>query len=135
MSVTEFSWPIRVYWEDTDAGGVTYHASYLRFLERARSEFLRARGIEQERLRADNSVVFVVRDLTIGFLKPARLDDVLRVTVALTERRGASLVFQQQILREADASLLVQARVRAACLDAIRFRPRPIPDDLFVETP
>jgi acyl-CoA thioester hydrolase len=129
-----FSWPVRVYWEDTDASGVVYHASYLRFLERARSEHLRALGIEQERLRTDNSVAFVVRDMTIGFVKPARLDDVLTVTVVLVERRNASLVFEQQILHAAERSVLVEARVRAACIDAASFRPRPIPEGLFVES-
>ncbi len=81
MASAQFNWPIRVYWEDTDAGGVVYHAGYLRFLERARSEYLRHLGIEQEALRKDNGVVFVVRDIAIGFLKPARLDDLLDVTV------------------------------------------------------
>lgn len=133
MSAVPFRWPVRVYWEDTDAGGVVYHASYLRFLERARTEYLRDLGIEQEGLRKDNNVVFVVRDIAIGFEKPARLDDVLGVTVMLVERRPASLVFQQQILRESDAAVLVQARVRAACVQAATFRPRPIPDGLFVE--
>lgn len=128
-----FRWPVRVYWEDTDAGGVVYHASYLRFLERARSEYLRHLGIEQERLHKDNDLVFVVRDIAIGFLKPARLDDLLGVTVTLAERRPASLVFQQLILREADAVPIVEARVRAACVEAATFRPRHIPDDLFVE--
>lgn len=135
MSAAPFRWPVRVYWEDTDAGGVVYHASYLRFLERARTEYLRHLGIEQEGLRKDNNVVFVVRDIAIGFEKPARLDDVLGVTVVLVERRPASLVFQQQILRESDAAVLVQARVRAACVQAATFRPRPIPDGLFVEIP
>lgn len=135
MSAAPFRWPVRVYWEDTDAGGVVYHASYLRFLERARTEYLRHLGIEQEGLRKDNNVVFVVRDIAIGFEKPARLDDVLGVTVMLVERRPASLVFQQQILRESDAAVLVQARVRAACVQAATFRPRPIPDGLFVEIP
>jgi acyl-CoA thioester hydrolase len=133
MVAAPFRWSIRVYWEDTDAGGVVYHASYLRFLERARSEHLRHLGIEQETLRKDNNLVFVVRDIAIGFVKPARLDDLLDVSVVLTERRPASLVFQQRILRAADGLLLVEARVRAACVDATSFRPRPIPDDLFVE--
>lgn len=133
MVVAQFRWSVRVYWEDTDAGGVVYHASYLRFLERARTEYLRHLGIEQEGLRKDNNLVFVVRDLAIGFEKPARLDDLLGVTVTLVERRPASLVFQQQILRESDAVVLVQARVRAACVTAEGFRPRPIPDGLFVE--
>ncbi len=76
-----FSWPVRIYWEDTDASGVVYHASYLRFLERARTEHLRALGIEQERLRTENSVAFVLLDMKIDFVRPARLDDVLSVTV------------------------------------------------------
>lgn len=133
MLAAQFRWSVRVYWEDTDAGGVVYHASYLRFLERARTEYLRHLGIEQEGLRKDNNLVFVVRDLAIGFEKPARLDDLLSVTVTLAERRPASLVFQQQILRESDAVVLVQARVRAACVTAEGFRPRPIPDGLFME--
>jgi acyl-CoA thioester hydrolase len=132
MAAAEFHWPVRIYWEDTDAGGVVYHASYLRFLERARSEYLRHLGIEQERLRKDN-VVFVVRDIAIGFQKPARLDDQLSVSVALIERRPASLVFQQHIVRDTDTQVLVQARVRAACVEAASFRPRPIPDGLFTE--
>ncbi|MCQ4164445.1 tol-pal system-associated acyl-CoA thioesterase [Tahibacter harae] len=133
MATDPFRWPARVYWEDTDAGGVVYHASYLRFLERARTEYLRHLGIEQEALRKDNNAVFVVRDIAIGFLKPARLDDLLDVTVALVGRRPASLMFQQQILRKSDGLLLVEASVRAACVDAAGFRPRPIPDGLFVE--
>lgn len=133
MATDPFRWPVRVYWEDTDAGGVVYHASYLRFLERARSEHLRHLGIEQEALRKDNNVVFVVRDIAIGFLKPARLDDLLDVSVVLAGRRPASLMFQQQILRRSDGLLLVEASVRAACVDAAGFRPRPIPDGLFVE--
>jgi acyl-CoA thioester hydrolase len=135
VAAIDFSLPVRVYWEDTDAGGVVYHASYLRFLERARTEYFRALGIEQEALRRDNSLVFVVRDVTMRFLKPARLDDMLTVTVRLHERRPASLAFQQSILRSADGAILVDARVRAACVSADGFRPRPIPDDLIPEFP
>jgi acyl-CoA thioester hydrolase len=126
-----FSLPVRIYWEDTDAGGVVYHASYLRFLERARTEYLRSLGIEQERLRRDNGVVFVLRDVSMRFVKPARLDDVLQVSAAITQRRGASLTFQQSI--ERDGQLLVEAQVRAACVEADGFRPRAIPEDLFPE--
>lgn len=134
MTAAAFVWPIRVYWEDTDGGGVVYHANYLRFLERARSEWLRARGIEQSRLRSDYDVVFVVRDLKIDFLKPARLDDELDVTVTLVERRAATLVFEQELIRRADRTALVTARVRAVCIEASSFRPRPIPNDLLVES-
>jgi acyl-CoA thioester hydrolase len=126
-----FSWRIRVYWEDTDAGGVVYHAGYLRFMERARSEWLRARGVEQMRLRAETGLAFLVRDMHIDFLAPARLDDELRVTVAVEARRAASLLFSQSIRRCADATELVRAQVRVACVDVERMRPAPIPDDLM----
>jgi acyl-CoA thioester hydrolase len=126
-----FSWRIRVYWEDTDAGGVVYHAGYLRFMERARSEWLRARGVEQMRLRAETGLAFLVRDMHIDVLAPARLDDELRVTVAVEARRAASLLFSQSIRRCADATELVRAQVRVACVDVERMRPAPIPDDLM----
>ncbi len=128
-----FTWPLRVYWEDTDAGGVVYHASYLRFLERARSEWLRANGIAQQKLREEHEVMFVVRDLAIEFLASARLDDELDVTIDEFERRSASIRFVQCILRPADGATLVTARVRAACIDATSYRPCRIPDHLFSE--
>jgi acyl-CoA thioester hydrolase len=128
-----FRWPIRVYWEDTDAGGVVYHAGYLRFLERARSEWLRAHGIAQQRLREDHGVMFVVRDLAIEFLASARLDDELDVTIDAFERRSASISFVQCILRPADGVTLASARVRAACIDATSYRPCRIPDHLLSE--
>lgn len=130
-----FTWPIRVYWEDTDAGGVVYHASYLRFLERARTEWLRALGVDQRRVREDHGVVFVVRDMEIEFLLPARLDDELDVTVETGERRSASMVFSQRIVRRADGAALVAARVRAACIEAATFKPCRIPNHLFEEKP
>lgn len=126
-----FSFPIRVYWEDTDAGGVVYHASYVRFLERARTEWLRARGIGQQALRESEDLVLVIRDLSIDFHKPARLDDVLQVSVAISELRPASLRFEQVITR-AD-QVLVRAQVRAACLVASSFRPRPLPQWLVAD--
>lgn len=126
-----FSWPARVYWEDTDAGGVVYHARYLAFMERARSEWMRARGWEQETLRGRDDLVFVVRAMAIDFRAPARLDDQLQVSVQLLECRGASLIFGQRIERDGD--LLVEARVRIAALRASDFRPRPIPAALLTE--
>jgi acyl-CoA thioester hydrolase len=123
-----FSWPTRVYWEDTDAGGVVYHAQYLAFLERARTEWLRARGIGQERLRGEHDLVFAVRAMRIDFRAPARLDDALDVTAAIRECRRASLVFTQSIRRGDD--LLLDAEVRVAALSASGFRPRPIPQPL-----
>ena len=126
-----FSWPTRVYWEDTDAGGVVYHAQYLAFLERARTEWLRARGKGQELLRAEHDLVFAVRAMRIDFRNPARLDDALQVTVALRECRRASLVIVQSI-RRGDA-LLLDAEVRVAALSAATFRPKPIPQTLYDE--
>ena len=120
-----FSFPIRVYWEDTDAGGVVYHASYLRFLERGRTEWVRAQGIGQHALRASDDLVLAVRDMQIDFLRPGRLDDELRVTVVLEERRSASFSVAQELWRGDEC--LVRARVCIASLRASTFKPRPLP--------
>lgn len=133
MSGTPFSFPIRVYWEDTDAGGVVYHASYVRFLERARTEWLRAQGVGQQALRESEDLVLVIRGMTLDFHKPAKLDDELRVSVVMTERRKASLLIEQEIFRGDQA--LVRATVRVACLVASSFKPRPLPEWLAAETP
>ncbi len=127
--MSAFSWPTRVYWEDTDAGGVVYHAQYVAFLERARSEWLRANGHGQQQLREAHDLVFAVRTLQLDFLRPARLDDLLQVTVELEQCRRASVVFVQSVLR-GDETLLT-ARVRLAALGAGSFRPRSLPDALF----
>lgn len=124
-----FSFPITVYWEDTDAGGVVYHASYLRFLERARTEWLRALGFSQSLLRERLDRVLVVRALRLEFLKPARLDDRLAATVGLLECRRASLRLAQRIDRGEE--VLIEAEVRVACLAASDFRPRPLPDEVL----
>ena len=121
-----FEWPVRVYWEDTDAGGVVYHATYVCFLERARTEWLRARQIDQTRVRADLGVQFTVVDMQIEWRRPALLDDALRVTARLVEMRGASFRFEEQILRGDE--LLVDAQVRIAAIDAATLRPRRLPD-------
>ena len=126
-----FSWPTRVYWEDTDAGGVVYRAQYLAFLERARTEWLRAHGKGQEALRIDHDLVFAVRAMRIEFLQPARLDDALLVSVTLRQCRRASLVLVQSIRR--DGALLLEAEVRVAALNASDFRPRAIPSPLYDE--
>ncbi len=126
-----FSWPARVYWEDTDAGGVVYHAQYLAFMERARSDWLRAGGWEQQLLRERDDLVFAVRAMEIDFRAPARLDDQLQVSVALIECRGASFVVAQQVL--CGDKLLIDAKVRIVALAASTFRPRPIPEPLQSE--
>lgn len=126
-----FSWPTRVYWEDTDAGGVVYHARYVAFLERARTEWLRARGYGQEALRRDHNLVFAVRAMTLDFLRPARLDDALEVSVAVHRCKRASLLFAQDIQRAGET--LLTAQVRVAALGATDFRPRGIGDALYEE--
>ena len=123
-----FSWRLRVYWEDTDAGGVVYHAGYLRFLERARTEWLRARGLGQTELREQRGVLFVVREITVAYEKPARLDDELEADVVLMQRRSASLLLQQALRRVRDGEILTRASVRVACVDARDWQPRRIPE-------
>ena len=127
-----FRWPVRVYWEDTDAGGVVYHASYLRFMERARSEWLRGLGIDQLAFKQATGLAFLVREMHIDFLQAALLDDELSVTVEVKQRRAASILFDQSITR-ADGSRLISAEVRVACVDVQRMRAVPIPTDLFPE--
>ncbi|HEU4773795.1 MAG TPA: tol-pal system-associated acyl-CoA thioesterase [Lysobacter sp.] len=129
--MSSFSLPIRIYWEDTDAGGVVYHAQYVAFLERARSEWMREQGYGQELLRRGHGLVFAVRAMQVDFLRPARLDDALEVGVVLHECRRASAVFVQEV-RCGDV-LLLTATVRVAALDAENFRPRAIPQPLLDE--
>jgi acyl-CoA thioester hydrolase len=128
MSV--FSCPIRIYWEDTDAGGIVYYANYFRFMERARTEWLRSLGIEQESLRTEQGMMFVVVSAEAEFHRPARYADVLQVTCRVQRATRASLTLQQDIVRSTDALLLVSGSVRVACLDAEKFRPRPLPPSL-----
>ena len=129
--LSTFSWPTRVYWEDTDAGGVVYHAQYVAFLERARTEWLRHRGHGQEQMRNDLDLVFAVRAMQLDFLRPARLDDLLTVTVEIRTCKRASVVFAQSIRRGDE--VLLTAEVRVAVLSASSFRPKPAPDALYEE--
>jgi acyl-CoA thioester hydrolase len=124
-----FSIPTRVYWEDTDAGGVVYHAQYVAFLERARTEWLRAGGHGQELLRQDHDLVFAVRAMRLDFLRPARLDDLLQVTAGLQQCKRASVVFAQSIVRNGE--ILLSAEVKVAALSASAFKPKPLPDALY----
>jgi acyl-CoA thioester hydrolase len=120
-----FRWPVRVYYEDTDAGGIVYYANYLRFFERARTEWLRARGIDQFALREAEGLVFVVTAAAIEYRRPARLDDQLVITAEVCEAGRVSLVFAQTVLRGDE--LLVSATVKAACVNAQTMTPARLP--------
>ena len=120
-----FSWPVRVYYEDTDSGGVVYYASYLKFLERARTEWLRACGFEQTDLLRRYGVLFVVRAISVDYFKPAMLDDLLEVTVELEENGKSQMILAQNVRRGREA--LAQGRVRLVCVKSSSFKPFRVP--------
>jgi len=120
--------PVRVYWEDTDAGGIVYHASYLRFMERARSEWLRSLGVDQVALRERERLQFAVVDMQVQWKRAARHDDLLLVSAEPQVARGASFTFLQLVRREAE--LLVEATVRVAAIDSDTLKPRRLPPEL-----
>ena len=119
---------VRVYWEDTDAGGVVYYANYLKFMERARTEWLRSLGFDQQALRESHGVVFVVRRVEIDYLAPARLDDRLVITTQRTEMTHTCLTVAQEIVAN---QLLTRARVQIVCIDPERFKPVKLPEPLL----
>lgn len=118
--------PLRVYYEDTDAGGVVYYANYLKFMERARTEWLREQGFEQDQLREEQGIIFVVRTVNIEYFKPALFNDQLKVTVSLTDLQKIQLTCQQQVYK--GAILMTEATVSLVCVDANSFKPKCIPD-------
>jgi acyl-CoA thioester hydrolase len=120
-----FTWPIRVYWEDTDAGGIVFYANYLKFFERARTEWLRALGITQSRLRDESGGIFVVSETTVRYLAPSRLDDELLVTAQLEAAGRASLIIAQKAFR--GDTLLCDGTIRIGWVDAATLRPERIP--------
>lgn len=130
MSNTLFRWPVRVYYEDTDASGVVYHARYVAFFERARTEMLRQHNFHQQQLLSEQ-VAFVVRRMTVDYLAPARLDEQLDIQSEITSLRGASLTFAQRIVNS-DA-LLSQADVLIACIDPHQMKPRALPKSIVAE--
>jgi acyl-CoA thioester hydrolase len=130
--VSVFRWPVRVYWEDTDGGAIVYYANYLRFLERSRTEWLRSQGHSQQQLVRDPGILFAVVSLQVDYRAPARLDDELQITCEPLAEGAASLRFAQRIYRDAaqaphSPSLLLEASVRVACLDARTLRPKRLP--------
>jgi len=136
-AVREFSWPVRVYYEDTDSGGVVYYANYLKFMERARTEFLRSIGYEQDKLQQELGIIFAVHSANIQYKKPARFNDELNVVTSVTSLGKASIHFRQSVFLEssrhagrlsgATPDLLSEAEIKIACLNANKFTPQIIP--------
>ena len=129
-----FRQTLRVYWEDTDAGGVVFYANYLKFFERARSEWLRSLGFEQQRMLGDTGAMFVVAATSVRYLRPARLDDLLDVTVTVRNAGLASMSIEQQIWRGSTAGsgeLLAEGTVRIGCVERGTFKPRRIPSEIL----
>ena len=126
---TPFSWPVRVYWEDTDAGGIVFYANYLKFFERARTEWLRSLGLEPRQLKDTTGGMFVVSETTIKYHRPAKLDDQLRVTATLAEGGRASLVIAQQAWL--DETLLCEGTIRIGWVDAAAMKPARIPSSVL----
>lgn len=127
----DFAWRTRVYWEDTDGGGVVYYANYLKFMERARTEWLRSRGHSQREIAEREGVVFAVAEVKVNYRKPARLDDELVITCVPVPEGRASIRFRQAISRSAAggaSTLLAEGEVRVVCVDSATFRPRGLPD-------
>lgn len=128
----EFKWPVRVYYEDTDAAGLVYHGNYLKYMERARTEWLRSIGYSQEQLKTDEGVFFVVTQANLRFRKPARFDEMLEVRSALRGEGGASLSFTQAVYG-ADGETLCEGEIEVACLDAGTRKPRRLPERIRKE--
>ena len=129
-TLRRFDWPVRVYWEDTDAGGIVYYANYLKFFERARTEWLRAMDVSQSALASESGLVFVVSEVNLRYLFPARLDDVLQLRLTVRELGAASLTLTQQAWRLDTLSLLAEATVRVGCIQSARMKPARMPADL-----
>jgi acyl-CoA thioester hydrolase len=124
-----FLWPVRIYYEDTDSGGVVYYANYLRFMERARTEWLRSLGFEQDALIRDAAIIFAVRSVEVDYLRPARFNDALTVSAEVADSGGASITFRQEVRRGDE--VLCRGKVKIASLDAQTLRPKPAPAEIL----
>jgi len=122
-----FVWKVRVYWEDTDAGGVVYHSQYLNFFERARTEWLRGKGVHQAKIAREDNVLFAIRHMDINFVQAARLDDELDITVFSVETGGVRMTLRQDMTRCSDRQLVATAKMTAVCLQADNFKPTRMP--------
>jgi len=129
----EFLWPVRVYYEDTDSGGVVYYANYLKFMERARTELLRSYGFEQDQLIRDQGVIFAVHSLSVKYKKPAVFNDELLVKTKISHCAKVSIDFLHSIVRASDKMLLCKAEVKVACINAEKFTPVVIPEIMMLK--
>ncbi len=127
--MNDFRWPIRIYYEDTDAGGVVFYANYLKFFERGRTELLRSLGFEQDQLNREQNVVFVVRSVQVDYLKPAYFNDFLEVSAEVVLAKKASFVFEQEISR--NEQILCKGEIKIACIDTISKKPRAVPNSIL----
>lgn len=130
--MNKFYWPVRVYYEDTDAGGVVYHSNYLNFMERARTEWLRELGVEQDELRLNDAVIFAVRAVQVDFILPAKFNDELMVSSQVIKKGKASIALEQEVINKAK-NVLCRAVVKIAVLDSENFRPKAMPDTLYTK--
>ncbi|AQP35915.1 tol-pal system-associated acyl-CoA thioesterase [Vibrio anguillarum] len=130
-TASAFHWPVTIYYEDTDAGGVVYHSNYLKFFERARTEMLRAVGVSQQALLQQN-IGFVVRHVDIDFLQAARLDDMLTINTVISALKKASLIFCQELVNP-EGKVLCKAIVKVACIDNQNMRPKAMPQSIILE--
>ena len=126
-NMNPFVWKVRVYWEDTDAGGVVYHSRYLNFFERARTEWLRDKGVNQEKIAREDNVLFAIRHMDIDFRQAARLDDELDVSVYSVDLSGARMTLNQDMKRCSDQQMVATAKLTAVCLKADSFKPTRMP--------
>ena len=132
MAKATFQWPVRVYWEDTDAVGIVFYANYLKFFERARTEWLRSLGIAQQRLKETTGGMFVVAETSVRYLRPARLDDELIVTASLQQSGRASMTIWQQVwLKSTPDALLCEGTIRIGWVDATSMQPARIPQNIL----
>ena len=127
--MTTFKLPIRIYWEDTDAGGIVFYANYLKFFERARTEWLRAFGFGQESMKQEQDAMFVVTETSVRYLSPARLDDLLQVSVEVRASGRASMTLFQQASR--DGTLLAEGTIRIGCVSPANLKPTRIPASIL----
>lgn len=128
-----FCWPVRIYYEDTDAGSVVYYANYLKYMERARTEYLRTFNFQQDELRQHEKILFVVRDINLRYKTPARFNDMITVSAEIINYKKASFVFHHELFRSTDEKICCDGEITIACVDADTFKPKKMPQPMIME--